>query len=247
MSYQPRTEYKYIISYERALILAELFESMLLPDEHNQPRGYPVLSVYYDTAHYDFFHEKIEGEFCHRKARLRTYGLETLQGPSFFEIKYKYHDDGYKHRVPVRSCPSLLELGQTMQFADPERRLLLGPQPILPVCCVFYRRKAYKLHTAQGEIRLNLDSEIAWRCETPPPQAEPTPPLLTHPRHVDQHDLLFFGGEVILEIKAQHRFHLRDLEDIFTIASSRRTTFSKYISCMNLAYSHQLLETPHGL
>lgn len=238
MNYQPRTEYKYIISYERSLILAELFEAMLIPDQHNQPGGYPVLSVYYDTAHYDFFHEKIEGEFCHRKARLRTYGLETLQGTSFFEIKYKYHDDGYKHRVPVHACPSLLELGQTMQFADPERRLLLGPQPILPVCCVFYRRKAYKLRSTHGEVRLNLDSEIAWRCEAQP---------ISIARHVDQHDLLFFGGEVILEIKAAHRFHLQELEDVFTIASSRRTTFSKYISCMNLAYSHQLLETPHGL
>ena len=244
MTYKPRTEYKYIISFEKSLILADLFETMLRPDKHNQAAGYPILSVYYDTADYDFFHEKIEGEFYHRKARLRTYGLSVFAGPSFFEIKYKYHDDGYKHRIAVDGCDSLMELAQSMQFDDPERRLLLGTKPILPVCCVFYRRKAYTFMGNHGEIRLNLDSEIAWRSEI---SSFTLSHLSSVPlRHQDHHDLLFYDGSVVLEIKADHRLHLGELEDIFAIARQRRMTFSKYISCLNLAHSSQLMETPYG-
>lgn len=231
----PRCETKYIISAEHAHTLDAWLESMTIADPHNLKTGYPILSVYYDTQSHDYYHEKIDGEFYHRKARLRTYGLDTLKGPSFFEIKYKYHDDGYKKRVCLSESEvsSIEELGSLMQFGDAENRMLLGSRPIYPVCCVFYRRKAYKCLTSNGMIRLNLDTQICWRSSG-------------FNSLYDQHHLLFPNGEVVLEIKAPHRRHLDKIMDVLIMGGERRTTFSKYISCMNLAYSTQLMETPHG-
>lgn len=237
----PRVEYKYIISPERAAILSDLLDTLMIKDPHQDPShhaGYPVTSVYYDTLNYDFYHEKIEGEYFHRKARLRTYGLEPFKGTSFFELKYKYHDDGYKHRTPIARPMPLLDLGQMMQLGSCENREILGASEILPICTVFYRRKAY---SAPGMIRVNLDSSVAC-CFEELPYVMGSKNQISH----DRKENLFPHGEVVLEIKAPHRGHLEDLSEIMKIASERRMTFSKYTSCMNLIYSEYLMETPHG-
>ena len=245
----PRVEYKYIISPERAATISDLLDAIMIKDPHQDKshhEGYPVTSVYYDTLNYDFYHEKIEGEYFHRKARLRTYGLEPFKGPSFFELKYKYHDDGYKHRTPIDRPIPLLDLGQMMQLGSCETREILGGSEILPICTVFYRRKAYSV---PGMIRVNLDSSVACCFEELPYRPDSLdskhPKTGTHTPQ-DRKENLFLHGEVVLEIKAPHRGHLDHLSEIMKIASERRMTFSKYTSCMNLIYSEYLMETPHG-
>ncbi|MCY4380204.1 MAG: VTC domain-containing protein [Proteobacteria bacterium] len=226
----PRVEYKYLIGRERFVILKDLCDHLLTRDPNDHGTGYPVHSVYFDTQGYDYYHEKIHGEYFHRKARLRTYGLRPFSGPSYFEIKYKYHDDGYKSRVRIPDQVSLLDLGHRIQMASYQNHVILGNRAIFPVCSVFYQRKAYYLIGQAGTVRLNLDFDIACGFEG---------------HHHDDYEPLFPDGEVVLEVKADHRGYLTDLTEILTLAEKGRTTFSKYISCMNVFYSHYLMEIPH--
>ena len=227
---QSRVEYKYLITFKRFLMLKDLLASLFDKDPHHQQDGYPVHSVYYDTQGYDYFHEKIQGEFFHRKARLRTYGLEPFDGPSFFEIKYKYNETGYKERFAIPSRVSLLDLGHQMQIHDSQCLEILGSSPIFPVCSVFYKRQAYSLQSPDGVLRVNLDSEIACGFES---------------NHQDGYDLLFPEGSAVLELKAPDRHHLESVASLLKLAHKGRTTFSKYISCMNVFYTHYLVETPN--
>ena len=232
---QGRVEYKYLTPYAKSIELACLWDEMLPKDPYYQKQGgpYPVSSVYYDTQGYDFYHEKVEGEYFHRKARLRTYGNFPFRGPCFFEIKYKLHDDGYKKRVPMAAqhhAAGLLPLGWQMQLHDGATRQILGPQPLYPVCHVAYERRAYFLHCSSGEVvRLNIDSHMQLRFEAG--------------RH-DQADVLFPHSQAIIEVKAPSRGWWPELAAILTMISEPRTTFSKYISALNVLYSHNLMEGP---
>ena len=70
-------------------------------DTFNCNGGYPVSTIYYDTPTLDFYYDKVNGEHTHKKARLRTYGKEIFEGPTFFEIKYKSNEDQIKKRISL--------------------------------------------------------------------------------------------------------------------------------------------------
>ena len=228
-----RVEYKYLVPFEKSVDLASLWDEVLTKDPYYEKMAapYPVSSVYYDTLGYDYYHEKIEGEYFHRKARLRTYGREPFQGPSYFEIKYKFHDDGYKKRIPLHSenaSMDLLTLGWGVQYGDREVAEILGSTPIYPVCHVLYGRRAYYLYTRTGEmLRINIDEKIHLLSEE------------------GGEDPVFPHGEAVVEVKCPHRGWWPELAEVLKMVAYPRCTFSKYISALNVFYSHYLQETPH--
>lgn len=234
-----RVEYKYLVRRDKAVQLAEVFDTILSPDPFYGDCGepYTVSTVYYDTSDYQYYHEKIEGEFSHRKARLRTYGPAPRQGPGYFEIKYKYCDDGYKIRIPLTGAgggwvrgtlpTELVDLGWALPTSVPRVLEVLGPGPLFPVVHVVYERCAYSLRCRSGdELRVNIDTSI---------------------RAIDESggsDAVFPHGEAVVEVKAPHRGWWPELAEILKMVGSPRATFSKYVSAVNVISSHYFTESP---
>ncbi|MCY4444313.1 MAG: VTC domain-containing protein [Proteobacteria bacterium] len=229
-----RVEYKYLVTQQRAMELEDIFHHILIQDRHSLNSAYYVSSVYYDTKDLSYYHEKIEGEFLHRKARLRTYYSSGKKGDSYFEVKYKYHDDGYKQRIKIdkkMAQTSLLQLGHEMQSHYPQITYILGNEPIFPICHVGYRRQAYYLNIHQHTVRINIDSHICLLSEN-------------MENKDDTDDFIFPNHQAIVEVKMPHRGFSEHISELLKMIGTRRETFSKYISCLNTFYSHYKMETP---
>ena len=233
-----RVEYKYIIAPTLTQQVFDLLDYTLVCDQHCIKNGYyNVSSLYYDTEDFDFYYEKIEGEFHHRKARIRTYGLRPFDGTCFFEIKYKYNENSYKKRMILFDCAkskhttinnseilsnSRSSLGYELQLSDLTNIQILGIKPIFPVCHVLYKRKAYHLNTHQGKVRVNLDWHIVASTQ------------FNDYNCIE--DYVFPKGHIILEIKAPSRNFFSQLGELLELITAARTTFSKYICAVNVLH-----------
>ena len=265
-----RVEYKYILNSKQIHQVMDLLSSSLTSDQFSQESGYDVSSVYYDTQDFDYYFEKLEGEYQHRKARLRTYAKKPFLGDTYFEIKYKYNENSYKKRTKLfsYSCQknsksaknnqntlklnfannqnlvkksnksngedynlkllltSMSSLGYELQMADLVNMQILGAKPIFPVCHVLYKRKAYYLMMGAIKIRVNVDFQIVASTEY----------KKTH----DYEDFIFPDGGGVLEIKAPTRSYYSELGELLEIVSGARSTFSKYVSAVNVVYPQLL-------
>lgn len=229
-----RVEYKYLVNHWKMQHLMHYFDSMLHKDPHYDSEPYGVCSVYYDTLGLEYYHEKIEGEYFHKKARLRTYGDHPLQGDTYFEVKYKYHDDGFKKRIKITDTKyqalPLMDIGFAMQSYDSQMEQILGEDLIFPVCCVHYKRRAYSLQLHGMSIRINIDHHIR---------------VVSEGGRSEYSDEIFPEGHGIVEVKSLHRRSFPHLAEILKEVGEPRTTFSKYISAMNVLYSQYKMETPY--
>jgi hypothetical protein len=100
-----RYEFKYLLSpklrqnieYDIAHFMC--FDGYVHPELDNR---YFVRSLYFDNNSADHYYEKIDGIRSRRKFRLRTYERFYQTGlPIFLEIKGRYIDRTYKHRVTI--------------------------------------------------------------------------------------------------------------------------------------------------
>lgn len=63
--------------------------------------NYTVRSVYFDTRHLSFYHQKHDGLGVRRKVRIRSYNNESDDSIAVMEIKRKRATAVIKERVPV--------------------------------------------------------------------------------------------------------------------------------------------------
>lgn len=72
--------------------------------------NYTVRSIYFDTAGYRFFYEKLDGLKFRKKVRLRTYNENHMDKSGFIEIKRKRADTVFKERTRIllSELPQLL-------------------------------------------------------------------------------------------------------------------------------------------
>ncbi|HEX6135323.1 MAG TPA: polyphosphate polymerase domain-containing protein [Longimicrobiales bacterium] len=93
-----RYEYKYIVPQRLAERFIRDQDPYVYPDPHCDGEwGYPVHSVYWDSADLALFWEKIEGLMLRRKLRLRRYGDATDE--VFVEIKQRVDRTVQKRRT----------------------------------------------------------------------------------------------------------------------------------------------------
>jgi len=142
----------------RVAILAWSREQ-LEPDPHAQPDlgdGYHVSSLYLETPGFDVYHRS--GFFNRRKFRLRRYGRESNV---WLELKSKRQGRVRKRRISIETA----ELGARLAPSDDAWegacfRQWICQHRLGPVCRINYQRFAHVGTTAEGPIRLTIDSNL---------------------------------------------------------------------------------------
>lgn len=98
-----RYELKYLVPVDEIDAVRSELSGRMVRDPHAGPSGYPVWSVYYDTAALRFYWEKIEGLKFRRKLRIRRYGEidgdTATDAPVSVEIKQRVNRVTQKRRV----------------------------------------------------------------------------------------------------------------------------------------------------
>jgi SPX domain protein involved in polyphosphate accumulation len=108
-----RKEYKYCIPVHELEPLRDRFLMHMVHDpfcDGKPDKCYSIRSIYFDTTHLRFYHEKAEGLKIRKKLRVRAYDERGENSAAFLEIKRKFGDEILKERarVPLEQAPNLL-------------------------------------------------------------------------------------------------------------------------------------------
>ena len=169
-----RYELKYLINWQQREALQEELAAYMVPDGHGDLHGnYAITSLYYDTAAYRAYWEKVEGESYRRKVRLRTYGTQTVQpdSPVFLEIKQRQNKTLTKKRVELLHYQAQdLDALNQIEEASPDDRAVLNEIDYLqrtlalqPSCIVRYNRRAFNGGPQYSDLRVTFDTELRAR------------------------------------------------------------------------------------
>lgn len=169
-----RFEFKYVLPRAlRERIEAELQHFVELdPYVREQTRHkYFVRSLYFDDPSNRAFYDKIDGLHTRSKFRLRTYTDDaSAQVPQFLEIKGRYNNLVFKHRVPVgggtgvatERGPALVD--RILRDAQPGKvreqfEFEVHRKQIRPLVLVDYFRRPY-ISKYDPEFRLTFDEQL---------------------------------------------------------------------------------------
>ena len=83
-----RHEYKFVIPYEEMLNLRQKLDELLTLDRGN---SYIVRSLYLDSYDDQDYYDKLNGEICRKKIRLRIYDTTSDKVKLEIKAKYDYH------------------------------------------------------------------------------------------------------------------------------------------------------------
>ena len=196
-----RFEVKYLVATSRVPEMLEAFAAYTKPDPHTVDAfGYPIHSVYWDTADFRLFWEKIEGVKFRRKLRFRRYGRAS---EVVIEVKQREDRTLQKRRLswPVeRVSETFGHRARVPEWdlvqADPvatEVALLIERLSLRPRVAISYRRRAL-FGAFDPELRITFDGRI---------QYHPADLDLAHPFEVGHYVL--DPRVTVLEIKYDHR------------------------------------------
>lgn len=163
-----RYEIKYLVDESDVPALREELLPRLAVDPHSGPGGYPVTSLYYDTAGLRFYWEKIEGLRFRRKLRLRLYGRPAEADDSttvHVEIKQRVNRVTQKRRLalPYAQARAWLDDGTPPSHGQDQRPFvhevgaLVGNLRLRTVATTSYRREAYLGDGADAGLRVTID------------------------------------------------------------------------------------------
>ena len=166
-----RFEVKYLVATRAAdELIAELGE-YITPDPHSEDqRGYSIYSVYWDSAGWRFFWEKLEGYKQRSKLRFRRYlGCEDV----FLEIKDREDRTLRKRRAvwPAERVARAFGDGSRLDWElaadDPvaaAAMTLIERYRLAPKVAIRYRRRAL-FGRFDPELRVTFDSRLQYRCD----------------------------------------------------------------------------------
>jgi len=178
VKYFNRYELKYIVTLEQYREFVEVLPDYLTPDSRGDNYGrYSITSLYYDTADYKAYWDKIEGHKFRRKVRIRVYGDTQVgaQTNCFAEIKQRINKTLQKKRIyiPYNAAEALCGAGATfegeaeMSPADQdtvsEIRYLQSTLDLQPACIVSYDRQAFEGGEYEAGLRITFDSNLKGR------------------------------------------------------------------------------------
>ena len=181
IKYFNRYELKYVISHQQADDVMVDLADHLVPDPNNNGNGnnhYTVTSLYYDTADYKAYWDKVEGHCFRRKLRVRVYNDQAVSSEDncFVEIKQRNNKVLQKKRIYVPYCAAtaLCELGEFSesmpvlsdvdQAVAHEVQYLTQALKLQPACIVSYDRTAYNGHEQDVGLRITFDTNL--KCRT---------------------------------------------------------------------------------
>jgi SPX domain protein involved in polyphosphate accumulation len=225
-----RYEVKYFVATRSVPELVSEIAEYTRPDPHSSEWGYPIHSVYWDSADLRLFWQKIEGVELRRKLRFRRYG----DSPDIF-VEIKQRDDRTLQKRRVRWSLEQVEAafgdgGRSPDWnlvgTDPvatEAALLIERMRLRPRMAVRYRRRAW-FGAFDPELRVTFDGRIKYH---------PTDFSLSRPFE-GGHDVLDPRVSV-LEIKYDHRAPLW-LTKMIHRHGLQIVRMSKYCSAVDRQY-----------
>lgn len=192
-----RFEFKYILpeslrdEFESALRYFMVFDPFVEDTPHHR---YFVRSLYFDDPEFSAFYDKVDGIKKRAKFRIRTYTQTPSDAvPQFLEIKGRYNQFVYKHRVAIptvnnhRVCQQLVSLGSsskvTEQFCFDYFR-----KQLKPVALIDYWRRPY-ISKYDPDFRLTFDNQL-----------QATQSLSLSPK-VSDRKRRFLPGFTVMEVK----------------------------------------------
>lgn len=169
-----RYEIKYLVDESHVPELRERFRAHLDADPYSGTGGYPVTSLYYDTASLRFYWEKIEGLRFRRKLRMRLYGRPeecTDETTVHVEIKQRVNRVTQKRRLALPHLDAVrwLDHGVTPRHAPEQRGFVgevtsfVGNLDLRPVATTSYHREAYLGRGAEAGLRVTIDHRVRGR------------------------------------------------------------------------------------
>lgn len=171
--YFNRFELKYLISWEQHKQLAQELTDYMIPDLYGDSQGrYTNTSLYYDSAGYKAYWDKINGHKFRRKVRIRTYTKQAMTPDSlcFVEIKQRINKVVQKKRVqlPYSSAIALpkitiTNLNDKDQAVVEEVNYLHHTLQLQPTCLVIYNRLAFNGNEHNPGLRVTFDTNLKGR------------------------------------------------------------------------------------
>jgi len=145
------------------------------PDPHSEGGRYLVTSLYYDTADYKAYWDKIDGHRFRRKVRVRVYNAQMVSPDSlcFVEIKQRTNKTLQKKRIvlPYLSAIALCGSGtHTDGNTEADRAVidevlyLFNTLRLQPACIVSYDRLAFNGGVYDPGLRVTFDTNL--KCRT---------------------------------------------------------------------------------
>jgi len=228
-----RYELKYLLHHDQAAeVIADLADYMTF-DPHGDRQGrYRISSLYFDTATYKAYWDKIEGHEYRRKVRVRVYGDQPVEPetPVFIEIKQRLGRALEKRRVrlpyhlaaePHRLDQQIDGLSATERATLDEVNYLTRALQLRPACVVSYDRIAFEASEYNPGLRVTFDANLTGRIHDLT--------LLSHGQSENEYFLP--PNWSIMEIKINHRVPYW-LTEIIGKNSCTLRRVSKYCSAL---------------
>jgi SPX domain protein involved in polyphosphate accumulation len=168
-----RLEVKYLVDRSTRTALNRDIQALMRPDKYAGPDGcYRVRSLYFDTADYMAYRQKIAGEAERHKLRIRAYGDDPSQTQLVrLEVKSRYTSFIYKVVVDLsrqeyreiedafkqRRLPSMnlwSDKSTSTEFLRLKQQYNFAARVLLQ-----YRRQAYERNELY-RVRVNFDDEL---------------------------------------------------------------------------------------
>jgi SPX domain protein involved in polyphosphate accumulation len=170
-----RYELKYLLPREQVRALAQDLALYLRPDPYSLEAGsYQITSLYYDTADYQAYWNKLEGHRFRRKVRIRVYGdqLVTPETRVQIEVKERHNKVMAKRRVTAsyQAARQLCGAGEVIETDSAieaatvrEIQYMVAVQHLQPACIVSYRRRALEGGEYDPGLRVTIDTNLKGR------------------------------------------------------------------------------------
>jgi hypothetical protein len=189
-------------------------------------------SLYLDSPRFTFLEQHLSGSPDRIKLRVRYYGLRPT-GDCFFEIKRRQNAVVMKKRAVLgleATRPFLLDVSQALPAAVAQNEAMQNFQYLAlrcqaePKLLVRAKRAAYRAVDAGVDVRVTVDTEIAWQPPRGPDFLEPREGLWR-----------YVGGDQVASERALVEVKFRDsrpwwLGEVVQLLGPFRVSFSKYVA-----------------
>jgi SPX domain protein involved in polyphosphate accumulation len=169
-----RYELKYILPVLQCARIIDELKHQIPPDSHGGERGYPLVSLYYDSPQLECFWAKIEGIRFRRKVRVRIYPGDDITKVTMgsIEIKQRINKTVQKRRLELplaqaeRLCAGQLDVQgldeMDTQVAN-EVTYLSRMLNLQPTAITAYWRRAFEGQEENAGVRVTFDTFVASR------------------------------------------------------------------------------------
>lgn len=215
-----RTERKFLLNPAEAAYIRGRLEASLHRDSYADAEGYLVRSLYFDSVDDQDFYDKLGGEECRRKIRLRVYDpkadfayLEMKQKQGVMQQKRSFQITKEEAMQMIQGDYSGLHHYKDV-FVE-ECYTLMESRLYRPKTIVQYKRLPFVVEA--NNIRITIDSRVE--------ATESSFDLFSE--HLNLNPIVDYGN-VVLEVKYSG-FLLSYVHEILNVVNKSETSVSKYV------------------